>query len=189
MTKQDTYYQKWFEDEKNRAFSEIETIVSGGPMICFIKGTQAEPKCKFTRKLMGLMQGYRFKTFNILENERIRQWTKFYSKWPTYPQVYLKGEFIGGIDVVLELFEDGEFESMAPLESRPISSVDKFEEYIQLSETLVLIEGSPEQPLTLKSKELLTLLSSHGVKFMSLNIKDCDAVSPPELTSSPFSRT
>jgi len=54
-------------------------------MVCFIKGTQAEPKCKFTRRLLGNLEGYTFKTFNILENERIRQWTKFYSEWPTYP--------------------------------------------------------------------------------------------------------
>ena len=87
IQKADEYYKKGFEQERKRAFSEIDTIVNSSKFVCFIKGTQAEPKCKFTRRLLGFLhpKGYVFKTFNILENERIRQWTKFYSNWPTFP--------------------------------------------------------------------------------------------------------
>ena len=63
-------------------------MVTGPPgFFIFIKGTPDQPKCKFTRKLLELFapSGYRFRSFDILKDERIRQWLKFYSKWPTFP--------------------------------------------------------------------------------------------------------
>jgi monothiol glutaredoxin len=83
----------------------------------FIKGTLDAPKCKFTRRLVESLAPFRYrniKTFNILEDERIRQWLKFYSNWPTFPQVYCDGQFVGGIDVVTELIEGGEFNDVIP---------------------------------------------------------------------------
>ena len=83
----------------------------------FIKGTLDTPKCKFTRRLVESIapMGYRnIKTLNILEDERIRQWLKFYSNWPTFPQIFMNGEFVGGIDVATELIEEGEFDAMMP---------------------------------------------------------------------------
>ena len=74
------------------------------------------PKCKFTRKLVELFAaaGYKYRHFDILKDERIRQWLKFYSSWPTFPQVFLGGKFVGGVDIVLELVDSGEFDDMVP---------------------------------------------------------------------------
>ena len=83
----------------------------------FIKGTLDAPKCKFTRRLVESIKKYEYRnlvTLNILENERIRQWLKVYSKWPTFPQVFINGEFVGGIDIVTELIENDEFDEMVP---------------------------------------------------------------------------
>jgi len=83
----------------------------------FIKGTLNEPKCKFTRKLVETLKPFNYrniKTLNILENEKIRQWLKFYSNWPTFPQVFVSGKFVGGIDIVSELVSDNEFDAMLP---------------------------------------------------------------------------
>jgi Grx4 family monothiol glutaredoxin len=83
----------------------------------FIKGTLDTPKCKFTRRLVENLKPFEYrnlKTFNILEDERIRQWLKSYSNWPTFPQVFVNGEFVGGIDIICELIENDEFDEMIP---------------------------------------------------------------------------
>lgn len=147
-------------------------------MVLFIKGTRAEPKCKFTRRLMGLLEGYSFKTFNILENERIRQWTKFYSEWPTFPQVFINSKFVGGIDVVSELIEEGEFDEMIPEECKKVSSASKIDDYLNSVSVLALIQGPASVPETEESKNLVSLLSEKRVKYMSLNLSNCEQVSP-----------
>ena len=71
----------------------------------FIKGTPQQPRCKFTRALMErvLPLDLKFASINILDNMIIRQWLKYYSNWPTFPQVYVDGKFVGGIDIVNEM--------------------------------------------------------------------------------------
>ena len=84
-----------FSTEKQQAFRDIENLVKSASIFLFIKGTIEEPKCKFTRKLIAEMkpEGLRnVRTLNILENERIRQWLKFYSEWPTFPQIFIAGK-------------------------------------------------------------------------------------------------
>lgn len=84
---QNQNYEQLFEDEKKAAFADIQNLVNSSPFFMFIKGTLDEPKCKFTRRLVESIKPfeYKCKTFNILKDERIRQWLKFYSKWPTFP--------------------------------------------------------------------------------------------------------
>ena len=92
----DTFIKTLFEQEKQLAFREIDDLVKNNACMMFIKGTLEAPKCKFTRRLVETMKprGYRnIKTFDILGDERIRQWLKFYTKWPTFPQVYVDCEF------------------------------------------------------------------------------------------------
>jgi monothiol glutaredoxin len=62
--------------------------------------------------------GYLFRTFDILKDERIRQWLKFYSNWPTLPQIFLGAKFVGGVDIVSELIEAGEFDAMVPANAK-----------------------------------------------------------------------
>ena len=91
-------------------------MVKSTGFFAFIKGTPEQPKCKFTRKLVDIFSknGYRYKTFDILGDERIRQWLKFYSNWPTFPQIFLDGKFTGGVDICIDLIESGEFDDMVP---------------------------------------------------------------------------
>ena len=77
----------------------------------FIKGSMDAPKCKFTRKLVEVMSKYTdiaYGTFDILGDNEVREGLKLYSKWPTYPQVYVNSQFIGGIDIIKELDDEGE---------------------------------------------------------------------------------
>ena len=74
-----------------------------------MKGTKQEPRCGFSRKVVSALAdtGADFETFDILEDEEVRQGLKEYSDWPTYPQLYVKGELVGGCDIILEMAADG----------------------------------------------------------------------------------
>ena len=81
-----------FDEEKKRAFRDIKALIDSAPIFMFIKGTLDAPKCKFTRKMVETLAPFKYrgiKTFNILEDERIRQWLKFYSSWPSFPEVFV----------------------------------------------------------------------------------------------------
>lgn len=95
----------------------IETIkkqLSENDVILYMKGTPQMPQCGFSaRTVQALMAcGERFAYVNILDNPEIREQLKVYSNWPTYPQLYIKGELVGGCDIVLELSESGELKQM-----------------------------------------------------------------------------
>ena len=88
----------------------IESDIKNNKVMLYMKGTPQEPQCGFSAQVMGVLNKYNVtvKTFNILEDEEIRQGIKEYSDWPTIPQLYVNGEFIGGCDIVTELHNNGE---------------------------------------------------------------------------------
>ena len=88
---QNKFYIQWYDDEKKRAFRDIEGYIGSHPFFMFIKGTKQEPYCKFTKKLLAILKpfDYQFECFNIFSDERIRQWLKVYSKWPSFPQIFI----------------------------------------------------------------------------------------------------
>lgn len=89
---------------------KIERLINSAPNMLFMKGTPSAPRCKFSLKVVNLLKetGVSFNTFDILQDESIRQELKNYSQWPTYPQLYVNGEFIGGCDIIEELHSNGE---------------------------------------------------------------------------------
>lgn len=74
--------------------------------------------------------GYRYRFFDILKDERIRQWLKFYSNWPTFPQIFLNGKFVGGVDIVTEMVESGEFDQLVPQTAKRLPPMDEFKELL-----------------------------------------------------------
>ena len=89
---------------------KIENDIKNNKVMLYMKGTPQEPQCGFSAQVMSVLNKYNVtvKTFNILEDEEIRQGIKEYSDWPTIPQLYVNGEFIGGCDIVTELHNNGE---------------------------------------------------------------------------------
>ena len=87
VERENNHYIAWYEEEKKRAFRDIESHINTCEFFIFVKGSKEEPKCKFTRRLVESLgkYGYNYKTFNILSDQRIRQWLKVFSKWPTFP--------------------------------------------------------------------------------------------------------
>lgn len=80
----------------------LKSLINQEPIMVFIKGTPQQPRCGFTRTLINLLDSLSIKygSFDILGDEEVRQSLKVFSKWPTYPQLYLKGELIGGLDII-----------------------------------------------------------------------------------------
>jgi monothiol glutaredoxin len=95
--------------------SWIKETVTNNPVVLFMKGTAQFPQCGFSSRAVQLLKASgadNIVTVNVLENPDVRQGIKDYSNWPTIPQLYVKGEFIGGSDIMNEMFESGELQSL-----------------------------------------------------------------------------
>jgi monothiol glutaredoxin len=91
----------------------IDDIVKSNRVVLFMKGTAQFPMCGFSGRAVQVLKACGvtdFKTVNVLEDEAIRQGVKDYANWPTIPQLYVDGEFIGGSDIMMEMFESGELQ-------------------------------------------------------------------------------
>ena len=93
---------------------DIKKIIHENEICLFMKGTPKTPQCGFSMAVSNVLKhlNVKFKGINVLENENLRQGIKDYSDWPTIPQLYVKGEFIGGCDIVKEMFENGELKKL-----------------------------------------------------------------------------
>ena len=89
---------------------KIENLIKNNDVCLFMKGTPDSPQCGFSMAVSNVLKhlNVNFKGINVLEDEALRQGIKNYSDWPTIPQLYVKGEFVGGCDIVKEMFEKGE---------------------------------------------------------------------------------
>mgnify|MGYP002628989629 FL=1 len=94
--------------------ARIQTEIDEAPVVLFMKGTPVFPQCGFSAMTVQVLQhlGVPFKGINVLEDMEIREGIKSFSNWPTIPQLYVKGEFIGGCDIVREMYESGELEQV-----------------------------------------------------------------------------
>ena len=94
--------------------TKIEDAIKTHPIILFMKGTKAMPLCGFSGQIVEILKSYsvEFETRNVLEDEALRQGIKDFSNWPTLPQLYIRGEFIGGCDIVTELHTSGELQKL-----------------------------------------------------------------------------
>ena len=92
----------------------IQTEIGGNDVVLFMKGTKAFPMCGFSGQVVQMLDylGIDFKDHNVLDNADLRNGIKDFSNWPTIPQLYVKGEFIGGCDITREMFQSGELVSL-----------------------------------------------------------------------------
>ena len=93
---------------------KIEKIISENEVCLFMKGTTDAPQCGFSMAVTNVLKHFKvnFKGINVLEDENLRQGIKDFSDWPTIPQLYVKKEFVGGCDIIKEMFEKGELEEL-----------------------------------------------------------------------------
>ena len=95
----------------------IDQLVKGNEVLLFMKGTASFPMCGFSGRAIQILKACgvdtkTVKTVNVLEDDEIRQGIKTYSNWPTIPQLYVRGEFVGGSDIMMEMYESGELQKV-----------------------------------------------------------------------------
>jgi monothiol glutaredoxin len=96
------------------AQSRIAEIVKSNPVVLFMKGTPLFPQCGFSSRAVAILDhlGVNYESVDVLQDMEIRQAIKEFSDWPTIPQLYVKGEFVGGSDIMMEMFEAGELQDL-----------------------------------------------------------------------------
>ena len=94
----------------NPTFERIQSEITENPVMLYMKGNAMFPQCGFSARVVQILthMGVPFKTANVLEDAALRDGIKQFSNWPTIPQLYVKGEFVGGCDIVTEMFQSGE---------------------------------------------------------------------------------
>jgi monothiol glutaredoxin len=92
----------------------IDNEVKSNDVVLFMKGTPQMPMCGFSSQVVQILDhlGVTYKGLNVLDSDELRNGIKTYSNWPTIPQLYVKGEFVGGCDIVREMFQDGELQTL-----------------------------------------------------------------------------
>lgn len=101
-------------NDNNQVFDTIRKEITSNDVVLFMKGTKKFPQCGFSAVVVSILEqlGVNFRDINILEDQELRQGIKDFSDWPTIPQLYVKGEFIGGCDIVKEMKQSGELEQL-----------------------------------------------------------------------------
>jgi monothiol glutaredoxin len=92
----------------------IQSDIGANPVMLYMKGTPMFPQCGFSARVIQILThiGVPFQTANVLEDMELREGVKQFSQWPTIPQLYVKGEFVGGCDIVTEMYQSGELETL-----------------------------------------------------------------------------
>ena len=108
---------------ENPKFNDIRTLVTNNDVVLFMKGTQTQPMCGFSALAVDVLTrlGVTIKDVNVLADEALRQAIKEFSDWPTIPQLYIKGEFIGGSDIIKEMAQAGELQQLLQEKQVPVT--------------------------------------------------------------------
>jgi monothiol glutaredoxin len=106
-------------ETETNAKSRIADIVKKNDIVLFLKGTALFPQCGFSSRAVAILDrlGATYETVDVLQDPEIRQGIKDYSDWPTVPQLYVKGEFVGGSDIMMEMYQNGELQQMLGAEA------------------------------------------------------------------------
>jgi monothiol glutaredoxin len=106
-------------ESTSAANDRISKIVKDNDIVLFMKGTALLPQCGFSSRAVAILDhlGATYETVDVLQDPEVRQGIKEYSDWPTIPQLYIKGEFVGGSDIRMEMFENGELKELVGAEA------------------------------------------------------------------------
>ena len=103
----------------SEAKERIDALVQGNDVVLFMKGSALFPQCGFSSRAVAILDHLEvpYETVDVLQDQEIRQGIKEFSDWPTIPQLYVKGEFVGGSDIMMEMFESGELQQLLKAEA------------------------------------------------------------------------
>ncbi|KAL0456201.1 UNVERIFIED_CONTAM: Monothiol glutaredoxin-S17 [Sesamum latifolium] len=140
----------------------------------FMKGRPDEPRCGFSRKVVDILrqEKVKFESFDILTDDEVRQGLKVYSNWSSYPQLYIKGELIGGSDIVLEMQKSGELNKLLTEKGISFGETleDRLKRLINSSAVMLFMKGTPDAPRCGFSSKVVNALKEEGLEFGSFDI-------------------
>jgi Grx4 family monothiol glutaredoxin len=166
--------------EKESLSDRLNRLIRANQVMLFMKGTPTAPKCGFSRQAVELLSdaGIQFGSFDILSDEEVRQGLKQHSNWPTYPQIYVNGELIGGLDILKELAEeDGGLREQLGItseQSKQETLNDRLKVLVNRHKVMLFMKGLPSAPKCGFSRQMCELLD--GVAYDSFNILEDDEV-------------
>ncbi|NXD67686.1 GLRX3 protein, partial [Eolophus roseicapillus] len=153
----------------------LKKLINAAPCMLFMKGSPKEPRCGFSKQMVEILNkhGISFSSFDIFSDEEVRQGLKTYSNWPTYPQLYVSGELIGGLDIVKELEASGELDAVCPkvqkLENRLKALINK-------APVMLFMKGSKQVAKCGFSKQIVEIMNNTGVDYETFDILEDEEV-------------
>jgi Grx4 family monothiol glutaredoxin len=163
-------------DEKRDLNARLEKLIKSDNIVLFMKGSPSEPRCGFSKKAVAMLHSLnaKFGHFDILTDQSVRQGLKEYSNWPTYPQLYSKGELLGGFDIMEEMMENGELKSMV---EEAIGSGSEEEDLntrlgklVNSSKVMLFMKGDREEPRCGFSARVAKAMTATGVEYKTFDI-------------------
>tara|TARA_A100001015_G_C15039890_1_gene738945 strand:+ start:3953 stop:4978 length:1026 start_codon:yes stop_codon:yes gene_type:complete len=163
---------------------KLKQLINTAPVMLFMKGSPDTPRCGFSRKIVDILKTneIEFASFDILQDEDVRQGLKKYSDWPTYPQLYVKGELQGGLDIVQDYASSGNMKEALGIEHLPnqFNSVESLDSRIKLlinkAPIMLFMKGQPDAPQCGFSRTIVGILQENDITFDSFNILEDEAV-------------
>lgn len=162
-------------DSKKALEQRLQQLLDSNPVMLFMKGNPDAPRCGFSQKVVSALQSIQvpFKTFDILSDEEVRQGLKEYSQWPTYPQLFVKGELLGGCDVILEMQQEGELKHSideALGQQSQQSTESRIRQLLKDNPVMLFMKGTPEAPRCGFSQRSVAALQDSKEPFKSFDI-------------------
>ncbi|KXS20099.1 glutaredoxin [Gonapodya prolifera JEL478] len=160
--------------DKEPLETRLKKLVSTHPVMLFMKGTPSQPRCGFSRQVVEIFEkeGVKYGSFNILADDEVRQGLKTFSNWPTFPQIYVNSELIGGLDILKEMIASGEFHSLVPADEvvphEPLE--DRLKKLISRAPVMLFMKGSPGKEKCGFSRQTVAILKEQGVAFDTFDI-------------------
>lgn len=156
----------------------LKKLTHSSDVVLFMKGSPDAPRCGFSRQAVEMLseETVEFGSFDILSDDEVRQGLKEYSDWPTYPQLYVKGELVGGLDIMKEMKSDGQtLREQLGLETAPTLE-ERLRRLVSRHRVMLFMKGLPSAPRCGFSRQMVDLLTKAGAGFDSFNILEDEEV-------------
>lgn len=164
------------EEEKKEILNKrLEKLINTAPVMLFMKGSPEAARCGFSRKIVDLLQTNQipFASFDILSDGDVRQGLKVYSEWPTFPQLYVNGSLVGGLDIVKEMAEGGDLAAQLGIEHLVVTKPsldDRLKALTNQAPVMLFMKGSPEAAKCGFSRQIVDILNKYDITFGSFDI-------------------
>lgn len=153
---------------------KLKSLINFSSVMLFMKGSKVEPFCKFSKQAVATLEkhGAEYSTFDILSDDEVRAGLKEYSNWKTYPQLYIDGELMGGIDIIKEMDDDGTLVEALGASGTPAApSLDeRLKGLINKAQVMLFMKGDPETPRCGFSGKICALLKENKITFETFDI-------------------